>query len=275
MMQKLVLVAFAAAILVACQSQAVPKADAAAVDYFLKLDGVDGESKSDKHKGWIELESYSFGASSAGSSAGTGSGGGAGKVKFNEFTIKKVTDKSSPILMIETATGKHYPKAEFVVMKSDGTQYYKITLKDVLISSYQTSGGTDLPMEEVSLNFAQIEFEYGATKTGWDIKTNKKLSGTTESTTEKPATKPTTETKTETPTKSSTTPTTPSTQPVTRAPADSDGDGITDDKDKCPTEAETKNSYQDDDGCADSTPATTVVPKTITPISPKIAVPLK
>jgi type VI secretion system secreted protein Hcp len=263
-MKKLLFVAFVAAVLV-CQSLTIPSADAAAVDYFLKIDGVDGESKSEKHKGWIELESYSFGASSAATGSG---GGGAGKVKFNEFTIKKMTDKSSPILMVETATGKHYPKAEFVVMKPDGTQYYKITFKDVLISSYQTGGGSELPMEQVSLNFAQIEFEYGATKAGWDIKTNKRIGAEAGTGTAKA-----TEAKTEPAAKPSAA-STPSTQPA-RAPADSDGDGIPDDKDKCPTEAETKNSYQDDDGCADRAPATTTVPKTVTPITPKIAVPLK
>jgi hypothetical protein len=36
-------------------------AGGAAVDYFLKIDGVDGESTDDKHKGEIQLESYSFG----------------------------------------------------------------------------------------------------------------------------------------------------------------------------------------------------------------------
>ena len=33
-----------------------------AADYFLKIDGVDGESIDDKHKGSIELESFSWGA---------------------------------------------------------------------------------------------------------------------------------------------------------------------------------------------------------------------
>jgi hypothetical protein len=36
-------------------------AGGAAVDYFLKIDGVDGESTDDKHKGEIELQSFSLG----------------------------------------------------------------------------------------------------------------------------------------------------------------------------------------------------------------------
>ena len=35
---------------------------------------------------------------------------------------------------------------------------------------------------------------------------------------------------------------------------DSDGDGIPDDADKCPADAETYNGYQDDDGCPDLAP---------------------
>jgi outer membrane protein OmpA-like peptidoglycan-associated protein len=47
----------------------------------------------------------------------------------------------------------------------------------------------------------------------------------------------------------------PAPEPVVVAePTDGDGDGIFDDVDKCPTEAETANSYQDDDGCPDTIP---------------------
>jgi type VI secretion system secreted protein Hcp len=154
-------------------SQLWPSANAAAVDYFLKIEGVDGESKDDKHKGWIELESYSFGVTNSGVMA-SGGGGGAGKAKFNEFTMTKLVDKSSPILMLETATGKHFKSAEIVLVRS-GTEIMKWKLSDVLISSYQNTGSTDLPMEQISLNFAKIEVEYGSVKAGWDIKTNKRV----------------------------------------------------------------------------------------------------
>jgi type VI secretion system secreted protein Hcp len=145
-------------------------ADAAAADYFLKLEGVDGESTDGKHKGWIEVESFSFGVSQASS----GSGGGAGKAKFADFNFIKKVDKSSPILMIETATGKHFKSAEITVVRS-GTDVIKWKLSDVLISSYQHSGAQDAPTEQISLNFAKIEVEYGPIKMGWDIKTNKRV----------------------------------------------------------------------------------------------------
>ena len=44
-------------------------------DYFLKLDGIDGESDDRIHKEWIELSSFSWGESNA---VGGGRGGGRG-----------------------------------------------------------------------------------------------------------------------------------------------------------------------------------------------------
>ena len=39
-----------------------------AVDYFLKIDGIEGESKDSKHAKEIDLLSWSWGASQTGSS---------------------------------------------------------------------------------------------------------------------------------------------------------------------------------------------------------------
>ncbi|MBL0194553.1 MAG: OmpA family protein [Myxococcales bacterium] len=43
--------------------------------------------------------------------------------------------------------------------------------------------------------------------------------------------------------------------PVIVADGDRDGDGVMDSADKCPDKAETKNGYEDDDGCPDEIPA--------------------
>ena len=66
----------------------------AQVDYFLKIKGVDGESTDDKHKGEIELESWSFGGTNA-ASFSSGGGGGAGKVSLQDFHFVKKYDKAS------------------------------------------------------------------------------------------------------------------------------------------------------------------------------------
>jgi len=157
--------------------------------FFLKLDGIDGESADDKHKGEIDLLSWSFGNTNSGTHA-TGGGGGAGKVHFQDIHFTAHTNKASPKLMLACASGEHIKKAVLVCRKAgkDQLEYLKITLTDVLISSYQTggSGHSDvLPVDQFSLNFAKIEKEYkpqkadgsldSPIKAGWDLKANKKV----------------------------------------------------------------------------------------------------
>ncbi len=158
----------------------------AAVDYFLKIDGVDGESKDDKHKGEIDILSWSWGASQTGSMA-SGGGGGAGKVSMQDFSFTKSIDKSSPKLFEALATGKHLKEVKLTLRGSSSVEYLTITLSDVLVSSYSTggSGADDRPTESVSLNFARIKMSYveqdasgragAATEFGWDLKANTKI----------------------------------------------------------------------------------------------------
>jgi type VI secretion system secreted protein Hcp len=161
----------------------------AAVDYFLKIDGVDGESQADKHKGDIQLESWSWGVTNSGSAA-EGGGGGSGKSVFQDFHFVMRVNKATPKLQLACATGEHLPKATLVCRKAGGEQqeFLKITLEDLIVSSYQTggSGGSDvIPMDQISLNFAKINVEYreqnekGAVgspiKAGYNIKTAKKI----------------------------------------------------------------------------------------------------
>ena len=157
----------------------------AAVDYFLKIDGIQGESTDAKHKGEIELHSFSWGASQSEAVAGRG-GGGAGKVNMQDLHFVTRVNKASPKLMLACATGKHIKAATLVARKAGKDQQeflvYKFT--DVLVSSYQTGGSQgDLPTDQISFNFARIEVAYHAQKpdgtlaapekAGWDVKTNK------------------------------------------------------------------------------------------------------
>jgi type VI secretion system secreted protein Hcp len=159
-------------------------------DAFLKLDGIKGESADDKHKGEIDVMSFSWGAAQTGTS-GTGGGGGAGKVHFQDIHFIKKTDASSPLLMLNCANGSHIKEGTLVCRKAGGTQleYLKIKLTDVLISGFQEQGSHSseaIPVEKVSLNFAKVEYSYqaqgadgkaqgGPVMAGWDVKANKKV----------------------------------------------------------------------------------------------------
>lgn len=168
-----------------------PEASAAAVDYYLQIDGIDGESADTQHRNQIEITSFSWGASNPGitnQAYGASGGGGAGKATFQDIHFTASTSKATPKLMLAAATGQHIKSAKLFVRKSGERQqdFYKIELQDVLVSSYQASGnGGTVPTDSFSLNFTKIQFEYspqGADgtldtpiKAGYDIKANKKI----------------------------------------------------------------------------------------------------
>lgn len=157
-----------------------------ASDYLLELDGVKGESQDKKHAGTIEIESFSWGATNSGAHAG-GTGGGAGKVSFQDIHFTTRVNKASPLLAMRCASGEHIKKATLFVRKQgkDQQDYYKVTMEDLIVSSYQ-SGGSEgsnaLPVDQFSLNFTKVKFEYAPQKADgsleayvpmtWNVKTN-------------------------------------------------------------------------------------------------------
>ena len=157
-----------------------------AVDYFLKIDGIQGESLDAKHKGEIELESFSWGETNAGTTA-AGSGRGAGKVNMQDLQVAKKLDKASPLLFLACATGQHLKEAILTARKAGKGQLEFLVFKfrDLLVSSYQLGAADEAPTEQVSFNFSRIEIEYRpqkpdgsldtAAKAGWDLKANKKV----------------------------------------------------------------------------------------------------
>ena len=134
-----------------------------AVDMFMKLDDVKGESRDSKHKDEIDVLAWSFGASNAGTTH-VGGGGGAGKVNVQDISFTKWVDKASPNLMMSACNGKHYKQALLTVRKAgeNPLEYIKLSMKEVLVSSVSTggSGGEDRLTENVTLNFAWFKVEY-------------------------------------------------------------------------------------------------------------------
>jgi type VI secretion system secreted protein Hcp len=136
----------------------------AVVDYFLKIDGIDGESQDKTHKGEIHLESWSFGETNAGTSA-SGGGGGAGKVSMGDFHFVMRANKSTPKLFLACANGEHIKKAVLTCRKAgkDQQEYLKWTFSDLLVSSYQTGGSASsdvVPLDQISINFTEAQVDY-------------------------------------------------------------------------------------------------------------------
>ena len=157
-------------------------------DYYLKIDGIDGESMAKGHEKQIEIESFSWGVSNTADSTKAGAGR-VGKPKFQDMSIAKMLDKASPLLMQAVASGKAIKTVTLYGVttgEASGQTFMTITLSDVLVSSFSesgASGGGGAPQDSLSLNFTKITFDYkpqnpngslgAAVHGGWDLKANK------------------------------------------------------------------------------------------------------
>lgn len=134
-----------------------------AVDMFLKIDDIEGESVDDVHAGEIDVLAWSWGMSQSGTTH-TGPGGGAGKVDVQDLSFTHYIDKSSANLMMLCCNGKHFEEATLVVRKAGEMplEYLILTMKGGLISSVSTggSGGEDRLTENITLNFSEFKTEY-------------------------------------------------------------------------------------------------------------------
>ncbi|HZX18145.1 MAG TPA: type VI secretion system tube protein Hcp [Pseudomonas sp.] len=161
-----------------------------AVDIFIKIGDIKGESQDKTHKDEIEVLNWSWGMSQSGNMH-TGTGGGAGKVSIQDMSLTKFVDKATPNLMMHCSSGKHVPKVTLTVRKAGGdsqVEYLIINLEEVLISSLSTggSGNDDRLIENITLNFAKVTVDYqpqkadgtkegGPIKYGWNIRSNVKI----------------------------------------------------------------------------------------------------
>ncbi len=139
-----------------------------AYDSYLKIVGVDGESTADGLAGYMEIFSFSFGASNPTSIGPGSSGSGAGRVAVSSFNVMKRTEKASALLFQSCCQGQHFAKADVVLRKAtgkDGKQqtFLKYAFEEVFIDGIQSSGssgGDDSPTESLSFTSGKCEIEY-------------------------------------------------------------------------------------------------------------------
>lgn len=135
-----------------------------AFDAFIKLTGINGPVVRKGLEKFIELYSFSFGASNPVSINSAG-GMGAGKVSLSSLSLMKKSDATSPEIFQACCTGKHFDEVLVQLFKAGGTQgkFIEYKLEDVMVESIQWSGsggGDDTPHESVSLAFQKIEIMY-------------------------------------------------------------------------------------------------------------------
>ena len=158
----------------------------AAVEVFLKIEGIEGESQDRSHRGEIDILDYSWGEEN--SPPMHGGGGGAGRVNAQSFNFTMKVNKASPKIFLAVADGRHFRSAVLTVRRTDEqrAEFLTWTLSDVVITSYQTAVGTEanpFPVDRFSLVFSKVEIAYKPQKAdgtlgppvraGWDFQTNR------------------------------------------------------------------------------------------------------
>jgi len=159
---------------------------------YLQIKGIEGDSTNEAHKNWIELESFSHGVSQPVGASWSAQGAHAGSIaQHTEFSFSKRLDSSSPTLCLYCCNGKAIDEVVFEITRplGDQTTFMKYTFNDCIISGISTSGSASesdpIPMEQVSIRYSQIKWEYtptdtkgkkqSAKKAGWNVATNKSV----------------------------------------------------------------------------------------------------
>ena len=134
----------------------------AAVDMFLKIDGVTGESQDDKHKGEIDVLAWSWGQS-----VGAITGRGARPdVCIQNLSLTKYIDSASPDLIMKNLIGEVARTAVLTIERPGGVgapaSYLKLTMNNVTVTSYTTGGSEGAPSltENVTLKFESMRGTY-------------------------------------------------------------------------------------------------------------------
>lgn len=160
-----------------------------AIDVYLQIDGIKGESADTAHAGWIECTTVQWGMSQPKSAtSSTGGGHTAERAELDDITFQKIADLSSPILMQTCVMGKTIPHARFEFLRADGqgdrVKYFEVELENVLIGAVTpiVHEGS-LLSETVGLKFSKVRWRYsqqritggvgGNTAGGWDLATNR------------------------------------------------------------------------------------------------------
>jgi type VI secretion system secreted protein Hcp len=147
----------------------------AATDYFMRIDPgpgntqITGESNDVQFKGWTEIKSFDMGVENVTTIGSATAGAGTGKAKFDELTIEKDVDSTSPQIFQALAQGQHFNGIEIVARKAGGTttsiaastptRYY-FSLAYPTKDEQSGDAGDDTPQETLTFNYGGFTQKY-------------------------------------------------------------------------------------------------------------------
>ena len=137
----------------AVASQATPVASAA----FMKLGEIKGASADAQHKEWIEIQSFSWGASNSGRVAATVAA--ASPTSPGTLTITKTLDKSTPLLAQRCSGNQSVPE---VTVHLPSPQKGQAMMEYVNERGHHQFLQSGQRTESLSFNYAKIEMKYAS-----------------------------------------------------------------------------------------------------------------
>lgn len=157
-----------------------------AINAFLKLSDIPGESVDETHPDEIEVVSYSFGASNV---AGGGGAAGAGRVAFTDLNVTVPQSRATPLLLQRVSDGRPLTEAVLSVarrtsVEDSTTDFWTVRLTEVYVTSVNEAFTEDVrPLDAFSLSFATIQWSYRqldgkggfdkAVEGGWNLSENR------------------------------------------------------------------------------------------------------
>ena len=137
-------------VVIAGAALAASPSQASADDVFLRLDGIDGESQDRDHRGWIEVQSMSWGTTTSGSTSATPPEG------VRAVTFTRRVDAASPRLA--AARTRRIPSATLTIRPAGSSEAQQLALSNVRVSSVRSGRTTgDVAMETVTITYEHIE----------------------------------------------------------------------------------------------------------------------
>lgn len=143
-----------------------------AIDVYLQVDGIKGESTDSTHQGWIEVSQAQWGVTQPISAQGSGTGGRTtGRSEYRSLSLAKLADLASPVLLQHCSNGKIIPKAKLEFMRADGdgnrVKYYEVELENVLIANMeQMVAEGSIMRDHIALHFSKVKWKYSQQKIG-------------------------------------------------------------------------------------------------------------
>ena len=158
----------------------------ATIQYYLKVDGVTGDSTVKGFEGWFTVDGFDLGVQNSSSIGSATGGAGAGKAQFSPLTVDIHSLAGLAPLLSDVTSGHHPASVELVgveTIKNQSIKAYDVKLSDVLVSSFNEDPGTNGVETALTFDFAKISLtDQPVTKTGtvgtpqtasWDVLQNK------------------------------------------------------------------------------------------------------